>query len=279
MKDFQGKCAVVTGAAGGIGLGCAKVFAKAGMKVAMLDRDGAKLKGAVAEVKALGAKAFGWETDVSDHDSVEYAATQVEREFGKVHLLMNNAGISLRGLRMEDIDDQTWDWVMGVNLYGVIHGIQSFVPRIRAHREGGHVVNTASMAGLHVGTRQTGAYATSKFAVVALSEALSFDVEEAGIGVSVLCPAAVNTNIYPNSAAVRGSRMGNRDYDSTPSDIAAGMDPEEVGRRLKHAVENGIFYVVTHTATRDWVTGRQARILRDYDAMAAYETAHKLNTP
>jgi NAD(P)-dependent dehydrogenase (short-subunit alcohol dehydrogenase family) len=273
VKDFQGKCAVITGAGGGIGLGSAKVFAKAGMNVALLDSDGAKLKAAVAEVKVLGGKVFGWETDVSDHDSVECAAGHVEREFGKIHLLFNNAGIVLRGLKMEEIDDKTWDWVLGVNLYGVIHGIQSFVPRIRAHREGGHVVNTASMAGLFVGTRQTGAYATSKFGVVALSEALSFDVKEAGIGVSVLCPAAVNTNIYPNSAGVRGNRMGNHEYDSTPSDIAAGMDPEEVGRRVKHAIKNGIFYIVTHPATRDWVTERHARLLRDYDAMESYEKA------
>jgi NAD(P)-dependent dehydrogenase (short-subunit alcohol dehydrogenase family) len=186
MQDLTGKVAVVTGAASGIGLGCARTFARAGMKVALCDLRADPLAAAVDNVRALGGEAIGIATDVSKKESVEQAAERVIREFGKIHIAMNNAGVVLRGLPMTDITDEGWNWVLGVNLYGVIHGIQSFVPRIRAHHEGGHVINTASMAGLHVGNRQTGAYAASKFAVVALSEALEKDLAGTNIGVSVL---------------------------------------------------------------------------------------------
>ena len=172
MQDFSGKVAVITGAASGIGLGCARTFARAGMKIALCDLRADALEHAVANVRALGGDAIGILTDVSSRDSVEHAANEVVKAFGKIHVAMNNAGVVLRGLPMSELSDNAWNWVLGVNLYGVIHGIQSFVPRIRAHGEGGHIINTASMAGLHVGNRQTGAYAASKFAVVALTEAL-----------------------------------------------------------------------------------------------------------
>src|ERR1700757_1812466 len=166
MQDFSGKVAVITGAASGIGLGCARTFARAGMKVALCDLRADALDHAVTNIRALGGEAIGIPTDVSRHDSVEHAASEAVKAFGKIHVAMNNAGVVLRGLPMSDVSDNAWNWVLGVNLYGVVHGIQSFVPRIRAHGEGGHVINTASMAGLHVGNRQTGAYATSKVAVV-----------------------------------------------------------------------------------------------------------------
>src|SRR3974390_2616225 len=135
---------------------------------------------------------------------------------------MNNAGVVLRGLPMIDVSDNAWNWVLGVNLYGVIHGIQSFVPLIRAHGEGGHVVNTASMAGLHVGNRQTGAYSASKFAVVALTEALEKDLAGTNIGVSVLTPAAVATDIYSNSAGLRGTIGGPNPVAQKPGHTAGG---------------------------------------------------------
>ena len=194
MQDFAGKVAVVTGAASGIGLGCARTFARAGMKVALCDLCAEPLDTAVENVRALGAESIGIPTDVSKKDSVEAAAEQVIRAFGKIHIAMNNAGVVMRGVPMTDLTDEGWNWVLGVNLYGVIHGIQSFVPRIRAHGDGGHVINTASMAGLYVGNRQTGSYSASKFAVVALSEALEKDLAGSNIGVSVLTPAAMSAS-------------------------------------------------------------------------------------
>lgn len=271
MQDFAGKVAVVTGAASGIGLGLARTFVRAGMSVAMCDLRGDRLKAAADEVRPLGqGRVLAVEADVSRHDSVEQAAQQIEREFGKIHLVCNNAGVVLRGMLMEKIDDATWNWLLGVNLYGVIHGIQSFVPRIRAHGEGGHIVNTASMAGLQVGDRGTGAYAASKFAVVALSEALARDLKDTNIGVSVLTPAAVNTEIYTSSAEHRGTLGGPNPFAQTPADIAGGLHPDDVGRRVLDGIRAGQFYLITHPETRAWLEKRHAAIMAAYDFADAW---------
>jgi len=276
MQDVAGKVAVVTGAASGIGLGLARTFMRAGMSVAMCDIRGDRLRAALEQVKPLGqGRAIAVEADVSQRDSVEAAAQRIEAEFGKIHLVCNNAGVVVRGIPMETIDDETWAWEFGVNFYGVVHGIQAFVPRIRAHGEGGHVVNTASMAGLQVGeTRGTGSYAATKFAVVALSEALSHDLKGTGIGVSVLCPAAVNTEIYTSSAAHRAGRGGPNLYPDTPDEIAQGMHPDEVGRRVLDGVAAGQFFLITHPETRPWLEARHARIMAGYDFAERWQKEH-----
>jgi NAD(P)-dependent dehydrogenase (short-subunit alcohol dehydrogenase family) len=275
MQDFSGKVAVITGAASGIGLGCARTFARAGMKVALCDLRADALEHAVTNIRALGGEAIGIPTDVSRHESVEQAASEVVKAFGKIHLAMNNAGVVLRGLPMTDVSDNAWNWVLGVNLYGVIHGIQSFVPRIRAHGEGGHVINTASMAGLHVGNRQTGAYSASKFAVVALTEALEKDLAGTNIGVSVLTPAAVATNIYSNSAGLRTGLSEPNPFAQTPADIAAGLTPDEVGARVLAGIRAGQFYLITHPDTRSWVMQRHTRLMAAYDFADASEAKQK----
>jgi NAD(P)-dependent dehydrogenase (short-subunit alcohol dehydrogenase family) len=271
MQDFNGKVAVITGAASGIGLGCARTFARAGMRVALCDLRPDALEQAVANVRALGGDAIGIPTDVSSRDSVEHAANEVVKAFGKIHIAMNNAGVVLRGLPMSEISDNAWNWVLGVNLYGVIHGIQSFVPHIRAHGEGGHIINTASMAGLHVGNRQTGAYAASKFAVVALTEALEKDLTETNIGVSVLTPAAVATDIYSNSAGLRAGVGDPNPFAQTPSEIAAGLPTDEVGARVLAGIRAGQFYLITHPDTRSWIMQRHARLMAAYDFAEALE--------
>lgn len=275
MQEFAGKVAVVTGAASGIGLGLARTFARAGMAVAMCDIRGDRLRAALEEVRPLGqGRVIAIEADVSKHDSMEHAAETVVREFGKVHLVCNNAGVVLRGALMEKLDDDAWNWVLGANLYGVIHGIQAFVPRIRAHGEGGHIVNTASMAGLYVGDRQTGAYAAAKHAVVALSEALARDLANTNIGVSVLTPAAVNTEIYASSAAHRGNLGGPNPFAETPSDIAGGLDPDAVGLRVVDGIRAGQFYLITHPETRSWIESRYARIMAAYDFADQWKREH-----
>jgi NAD(P)-dependent dehydrogenase (short-subunit alcohol dehydrogenase family) len=276
MQDFNGKVAVITGAASGIGLGCARTFARAGMKVALCDLRADALEHALANVRALGAEAIGIPTDVSKQESMERAASEVVKAFGKIHLAMNNAGVVLRGLPMTGVSDNAWNWVLGVNLYGVIHGIQSFVPHIQAHGEGGHVINTASMAGLHVGNRQTGAYATSKFAVVALTEALEKDLAGSNIGVSVLTPAAVATDIYTNSAGLRAALSEPNPFAQTPADIAGGLAPDEVGARVLAGISAGEFYLITHPETRSWVTQRHARLMAAYDFADAWEAKQKV---
>lgn len=266
MQDFAGKVAVITGAASGIGLGMARTLMREGCSVALCDIRAEKLRGAVEEVKALGqGRAIGIEADVSKRESVEAAAAKVEREFGAIHFVMNNAGVVLRGHRMEDIDDATWHWVLGTNLFGVIHGIQCFIPRLRRHGEIAHVVNTASMAGLYVGNRQTGAYSASKHAVVALSEALAKDLAGTKIGVSVLTPAAVSTEGYRSSAELRGTLGGPNLYPTEPADLVAGLHPDEVGRRVLEAVRGGQFFITTHPETRSWVEGRYNRLMEAYD--------------
>jgi NAD(P)-dependent dehydrogenase (short-subunit alcohol dehydrogenase family) len=275
MQDLTGKVAVITGAASGIGLGCARTFARAGMKVALCDLRAAELETAVENVRALGAEAIGIATDVSKQESVEQAAERVVHAFGKIHIAMNNAGVVLRGLPLTDIPDEGWNWLLGVNLYGVIHGIQSFVPRIRAHGEGGHVINTASLAGLQVGNRQTGVYAASKFAVVALTEALEKDLAGTNVGVSVLTPAAVATDIYVHSAALRGTIGGPNPFATTPADIAAGLSPDDVGRRVLAGIRAGQFYLITHPDTRAWVAERYQRLMAAYDFAERWEAEHR----
>lgn len=278
MEDFAGKVAVVTGAASGIGLGMARTFTRAGMSVAMCDIREDRLNEAAAQVRPLGqGRVITVTADVSKAESVEAAAQKIESEFGKIHVVCNNAGVVLRGQLMENIDDKTWDWLLGANLYGVIHGLQSFVPRIRKHGEGGHIVNTASMAGLQVGSRGTGAYAASKFAVVALSEALAHDLKDTNIGVSVLTPAAVQTEIYTSSAAHRTREHvgGPNAFTETPDDIAAGITPDEAGQRVLDGIKAKQFYLITHPETRGWLEARHARIMAAYDFADRWEQEHK----
>ena len=275
MQDFAGKVAVVTGAASGIGLGLSRTFVRAGMSVAMCDIRKDRLEEAMISVRPLGqGRVVAVPTDVSDANSVERAAAAIEHELGKIHVVCNNAGVVLRGARMEAIEDKAWDWVLGVNLYGIIHGIRSFVPRIRSHGEGGHIVNTASMAGLHVGNRQTGAYAASKHAVVALSEALAQDLAQTNIGVSVLTPAAVATEIYTSSAAHRGNLGGPNLYPDTPPEIAAGLHPDQIGRRVLDGIRADQFYLITHPETRSWVQDRHARLMAAYDFADQWKKDH-----
>lgn len=272
MQDLSGKTAVVTGAGSGIGLGMARAFAQVGMNVALCDIRQEPLDKALAEVRGLGARAIAVVTDVSDRASVEGAAAAAERELGPIHVACNNAGVAMHGVPIETLPAADWDWVIGVNVYGVIHGIQVFVPRIRAHGEGGHVVNTASIGGfqIHPGWN-TGAYSMTKYAVVALSEALDQDLAGSGIGVSVLCPAAVATHL-PDTADSRPPRFGGaftREANHFMRDaIKDGLAPEQVGWRVVDAIRGQEFFVFTHTEPRQWIEKRHRRIM---DAMDAAE--------
>ena len=271
MREFNGKVAAITGAASGIGLACAKAFAREGMAVALMDVRADELDAATEAVRALGGKAIGIVTDVSDSASVEAAAEATQAAFGKIHLLMNNAGVFIRGPMIETVQDDVWDWLLGVNLYGLIHGVRAFAPRIRAGGEGGHVVNTASISGLYVGDRRNGVYGTSKFALVGYSEALEHDLRGSGIGVSVVAPAAVSTDFYVTSAQHRGALGGPNEFATTPADTAAGMSPDEVALRVVAGVKADQFYIPTHTDTRALVQARHERLMAGYDFMEGWE--------
>jgi len=268
MRDINGKVAFVSGAGSGIGLGIARQLAKAGAAVALADIRRDAVEAAADDLRAGGAKAVAIGVDVSDRASVERAAAAVEREFGAVHIAVNNAGVAMHGVPVEKVSAADWDWVIQVNIYGVIHGIQVFCPRIRA-AGGGHIVNTASIGGLQVNPNfRTGPYSMTKYAVVALSEALAQELQGSGIGVSVLCPAAVATGIHLPGRA-RPERLGGpceRPEAAFLGDlIKDGMKPDDVGARVVRAIRDDEFFIFTHTGPKAWIEARHQRILAAFD--------------
>jgi NAD(P)-dependent dehydrogenase (short-subunit alcohol dehydrogenase family) len=279
MRRLEGKTAVVTGAASGIGLGLARTFARNGMSVVLCDIRGDRLDGALADVRALGARAIAVSTDVSERAAVEHAAVEAQKAFGAVHVVCNNAGITMHGKSVAELSPQEWDWVIGVNLYGVIHGIQVFLPLIRSHGDEGHIVNTASIAGFQVRPgRRSGAYATTKYAVVALSESLAQDLAGTPIGVSVLAPAAVNTQIYrsgDNRPARFGGPFALPGNDPLQEELKAGLDPDTVDERVVRAMRAREFFVFTHMETRTWLEQRHRRILDAYAECERWEAERR----
>lgn len=193
MRELAGKTAFVTGGASGIGFALGRAFAEAGMKVMLADIETGALDAAVKSLHNVGPDVRGIECDVTDSASVERAAGASFGAFGNVHVICNNAGVAAGG-GIEDIALDSWRWVLDVNLMGVVHGIRAFLPHMRAHGEGGHIVNTASMAGMQSGLGFS-PYTASKFAVVGMSEGLAPQLAPFGIGVSVLCPGFVRTRI------------------------------------------------------------------------------------
>ena len=252
MRDLEGRVAFVTGGGSGVGLGMARAFVGAGMRVAIADVRADHLEAATAE---LGDDVHAIRLDVTDREAFARAADETERVLGKVHVLCNNAGVNL----FNDIADATyqdWDWVLGVNLGGVVNGVVTFVPRIKAHGEGGHVVNTASMAAFVAGPG-AGIYTTAKFAVHGLSDALRWSLLPHGIGVSMVCPGLVKSKIY-ESDLIRPPELST---DVTPADEEfmrilpglheAGMEPDEIGEKVLAAIKENRFYVFTHADHRE----------------------------
>jgi len=268
MREFSGKTAFVTGGASGIGLAMAKAFAENGMNVMLADVEQSALDSALKDLNQYGNHVRGVACDVADPDSVERAAQATFSAFGKVHILCNNAGVAGGG-GIDTISVESWKWVVDVNLMGVVYGVRSFLPQMRAHGEGGHVVNTASMAGM-VSGMGFNPYTATKFAVVAMSEGLVPQLQPFGIGVSVLCPHFVRTRIG-ESGRNRQERYGqaqpldpNGPAAAFVAEIArqieAGRDPAEVAARVLNAIRNGELYIFTHPNMRELVDSRFAAI-------------------
>jgi NAD(P)-dependent dehydrogenase (short-subunit alcohol dehydrogenase family) len=276
MRALAGKTAFVTGGASGIGLALGRAFAEAGMKVMLADIDADALAGAVESLQDSGRDVRGVACDVADAASVAQAAEASYAAFGHVHVVCNNAGVA-GGSGIDTISLDTWRWVLDVNLMGVLHGIHSFLPHIRGHGEGGHFVNTASLAGLQSGLGFS-PYATSKFAVVAMSEGLALQLKPLGIGVTVLCPGFVRTRIS-ESGRHRPERYGPSAAPdpATPAGALAaemarrqhaGLDPAEVAARAVAAIREGELYVFTHPEMRGEVKQRFAAIAAAMDKAA-----------
>ncbi|MCW5745498.1 MAG: SDR family NAD(P)-dependent oxidoreductase [Alphaproteobacteria bacterium] len=268
MRNFTGKTAFVTGAASGIGLALARAFATAGMKVMLADIETDALAAAVESLRGIAPDVRGVACDVADAAAVEHAAQVTVEAFGHVHVLCNNAGVA-GGSGIDDISLDTWRWVLDVNLMGVLHGVRSFLPHIRAHGDGGHIVNTASLAGLASGLGFS-PYATSKYAVVGMSEGLALQLKPLGIGVSVLCPGFVRTRIG-QSARNRSGRYGSAPVLAPASAggvlaaqvaglIDAGLDPDVVAARTLSAIRDDDLYVFTHPEMHHEVEARFAAI-------------------
>lgn len=278
MKDFQNKVALVTGAASGIGFGIAQSLAKRGTSVVMVDIEQGALDSAVDSLKSTGVRFLPMVVDVADREAMYAAAAAVRDNFGRLDILVNNAGVAYNTKPLHETPDEAIDWSIGVNLYGVLNGIKSFVPLIVAGGEGGHVVNTSSIGGFQVNRLpdwHQGLYAATKFAVTALSEGLRFDLEDQNIGVSVLAPANVLTNIL-TSDRNRPERFGGPTTGSQPQEVLAemfrknGISPEAVGERVIQAIIDNELYIFTHLATQEWLEKRHRRIEAAFDATRAY---------
>lgn len=276
MQELAGKTAFVTGGASGIGFALGRAFAEAGMKVMLADVEADALNAAVKSLHNIGPDVRGIDCDVADAASVERAAKATFEAFGKVHVVCNNAGVAAGG-GIDDIALDSWRWVLDVNLMGVVHGIRAFLPHMRAHGEGGHIVNTASMAGMQSGLGFS-PYTASKFAVVGMSEGLAPQLAPFGIGVSVLCPGFVRTRIG-ESGRNRPEQYGATQVPEPGSPVAAlvamvdelirnGIDPADVAARVLAAIRSNELYVFTHPEMRTEVEGRFAAIKTAFDKAA-----------
>jgi len=261
IKETQGKTVFITGGASGIGFGMAHAFGRAGMNVVVADIDKDVTRKAAEMLTRDQIKAVPVVCDVGIRSQVQRAALDAVAAFGKIHVVCNNAGVGAGGA-FGTISEGDWDWIIDVNLKGVVYGTETFVPLIKSHGEGGHIINTASMAGL-ISPPRLEPYSATKYAVVAMSEGWAQQLQEFDIGVSVLCPGFVNTRIHESERA-RPSRYGGRGGDDaygerraeTAKHIQSGLHPDIVGERVLEAVKAGELYIFTHPEMKAAVDAR-----------------------
>lgn len=275
MQDLQGKVAVVTGAASGIGRAIAERFAEEGMKIVLADVEEGPLKAAEAEMKLEGADVLAVKTDVSKCDEVEALAQATVKAYRTAHILVNNAGVGMPGAAWE-ISQKDWEWVLGVNLWGVIHGIRAFVPIMLEHGEPGHIINTASIAGLTSGGGMS-PYNVSKHGVVTLSECLHHDLraKDSLIQVSVLCPGWVDTRINESDRNRPIGPVADDDLDDggrmvqkmIGTALKGGLPPREVAELVLRAVIENKFYILPHPHWKNMIEGRMRDILEERTPM------------
>ena len=271
MDTISGKVAVITGGASGIGFATAKALAARGAKLVVADIEASALNKALAELSSSGAKAEGVLCDVADLASVQNLAQQAFTKMGAVHILFNNAGVAING-HMLGMKHSDWEWIIKVDLWGPIHGVEAFLPRMIEQKQGGQILFTSSIAGL-VPTEGLGVYSVAKYGVVALAETLRREVRQHNIGVSVLCPLRVDTNIGTserNRTADFGGAASSpppRQPQASTSIVMAGevMKPEDVATVVVEAILANRLYVLPHDDSRELIRRRFQRIDATFD--------------
>ncbi len=279
MTSIKDRTAFITGGASGIGLALAEVFAGAGASVVIADVEALALERAELHLQAQGASVLALQLDVTDRAAFAAAREAAIERFGAVHLLFNNAGVNVPG-PLDQVSYDDWDWVMGVNLGGVVNGVTTFLPELIRHGDGAHIVNTASVGGL-VGMRGLGIYNASKFGVVGLSEALRADMMTHGVGVSVLCPGVVATALTTSErnrpAALGGDAGSQASTTDQPSEQtseqadaapAAGMSPLSLALLVLEAVEADQFFISSHPEFRSLVAQRNDAVIASFGGSA-----------
>ena len=272
MQTLQDKVAVITGAASGIGRALAEQLAHEGMRVVLADVEADALQRTAAELKAAGATTLAVQTDVSKHESVEALARQAVKAFGGVHVLCNNAGIAA-GSSIWESTQADWEWAMGVNFWGVLHGIRVFVPLMLAQDTECHIVNTGSVAGL-ISPHPWASYGVTKHAVVALSEQLYHELVErnAKIGVTTLCPGWVNSNLLEAARNRPDDLQNDQAQDPWQSPeapmkkrwrplVESGITPSQVAAAVVEAIKTNTYYVFTHKNYLPWIQARTEELL------------------
>jgi NAD(P)-dependent dehydrogenase (short-subunit alcohol dehydrogenase family) len=270
MENLSGKVAVITGGASGIGFATAKALAAKGTKIVIADIEAGALEKAVAALSSSGAKAEGVVCDVADLASVQSLAEQTFSKMGGAHIVFNNAGVAING-HIAQMKHSDWEWIIKVDLWGPIHGVEAFLPRMIEQKQGGHILFTSSIAGL-VPTEGLGVYAVAKYGVVALAETLRREVRQHNIGVSVLCPLRVETNIGSSernrTADFGGAAASPRVQAQTSSNIVmAGevMSPDEVATKVVDAIIANRLYILPHDDSRELIRRRFQRIDATFD--------------
>ena len=279
MKNIAGKVAFITGGASGLGLAMAQSFTGAGMKVVITDIEEEALHKTQVLFSEKNAEVICLKADVTDRDSMANARDEALAAFGKVHVVCNNAGVARNG-NLADMTYRDWDWVMKVNVDGVINGVVTFVNEIKAHGEGGHFVNTASIAGQY-GMPGLGVYCTGKFAVVGLSESLRLDLDAAGIGVSVLCPGVVETRIGESERNRPDYYGGSSSPAMTPLDRSPlpemqVMQAKDIGDMVLHAIQNDRFYILSHEEFEGPVSRRGKELAEEFAYWKSYREENEL---